>query len=69
LTSIFKRSILGYMNIKRLTKNKLESEYNATKQQIDEIGCYSTGDLKYLLALENEIDRRGYNVNANYKVS
>ena len=58
----------GKMNLKKITRKKLESEYNATKQQIDEIGCYSTRDIKYLDILENEINRRGYIVNANYKI-
>ena len=52
--------------IKKYTNKKLFDEYVATKQQIDDIGCYGTKDVMYLAMLEDEIDRRELKIKVNY---
>ena len=44
--------------LKKMTKKQLVDEYNAQKQQVEELS-FGTRDLIYLEMIEREIDRRG----------
>lgn len=44
--------------LKRMAKKQLVEEYNAQKQQVEELS-FGTRDLIYLEMIEREIDRRG----------
>ena len=48
-------------DIKTMTDQQIKSEYKMYFDIIhNEHGCYSTRDLRWLDALERELDKRGY---------
>ncbi len=54
--------------IKDMSKKEVENEYRGIMQSIEH-ASFSTGDLRYRDALEDEIARRGYEIIADYSLA
>ena len=58
---------LGIKAIKDLTAKELKSEYINVSESID-FGSFGTNDLRYQLALEDELCERGYEIVTTKKI-
>ena len=54
--------------IEKMTKKELISEYRIMYGLINDISCYGLRDIRYFEALEEEIDKRGYEIHQSVEV-
>ena len=49
-------------DLKEMSKKELIHEWNSINQIIEQVGCFGVKDLMWRGAIENELERRGYEV-------
>lgn len=56
------------MDIRKMSDEELIEFYMVLQDMISNVECYGIGDLRLLIAVEEELAKRGYVVRANAEV-